>query len=49
MPPRHQGDAQAGAGDGHGCHSATNNDERCNQVKFPLTVIKITGQVWVVR
>jgi hypothetical protein len=43
MPPRHQGDTQTGAGDDHGCHSAMDRDKRCNQVKFLLTMIQITG------
>jgi hypothetical protein len=42
MPPRHQCDTQAGAGDGHGCHCAMDTDKPRNQVKFLLTMIKIT-------
>ena len=49
MPPRHQGDAQVGVGGGHARHSAMNSDQRRNQVKFLLTVIKTTEQAWVVR
>ena len=43
MPPRHQGDTQAGVGDGHARHSAMDTDELRNQVKFLLTVIKTSG------
>jgi hypothetical protein len=39
MPTRHQSDAEAGFGGGHGCHSAMNTDKRRNQVKFALIVI----------
>jgi hypothetical protein len=42
MPPRHQRDARAEMGGGHGGHSAMDNQRRRNQVKFVLTMIQIT-------
>ena len=53
MPPRHQGcpqrEAQVRVGGGHAGHSAMDGDKPCNQVKFLLTVIKTTGEAWVIR
>ena len=53
MPPHNQRDtrvqARVAVADGHGAHSAMNRDQRGNQPKFALMVIKTNHQAYVIR